>query len=129
MDDFISIAEETRKTCTTCNEKVSFMQEIVFPLPFLVLDFSHISNHLLQLDSIVTVSINNTMTSYKLCGIVYFGHSHYIAHVITENNMVWFHDGITTGHDLIYEGMLNDNNILLNECKGKKATAAIYVMC
>ena len=43
-------------------------------------------------------------TSYKLCGIVYFGDSHFTARVIYNNGMIWFHDGLETGHTLLYEG-------------------------
>ncbi|KAF8337236.1 hypothetical protein F5887DRAFT_890768 [Amanita rubescens] len=66
--------------------------------------------------------------SVPCCNIIYFGDSHFVARVISNNDMVWFHDGLTTGHNLIYEGMLN-NNLSLNQCSGKNAIAAIYIMC
>ena len=120
-----SMTEETNKSCIICNERLTLIQEFTFPLPLIALDFSH---QMLPLVNIFTISIENTETSYKLRGIIYFGDSHFIARVISDNDMVWFHDGITTGHNLIYEGMLN-NDLLLNQCKGKNAIAAIYVMC
>ena len=81
----------------------------------------------MQIDATFTISINNAETSYKLCGIIYFGDAHYTACVVTDNGMVWFHDGIATGQNLIYEGMLN--NLSLKDCKGKAALIAIYLRC
>ncbi|KAF8325502.1 hypothetical protein F5887DRAFT_873953 [Amanita rubescens] len=75
-----------------------------------------------------TVIIKNNQYSYKLCGIVYFGESHFTARVVYNNGMVWFHDGLATGQKLIYEGMLN-NCPSLNQCKGKDAIVALYVKC
>ena len=59
---------------------------------------------------------------------MYFGDSHFTARVIYNNGMIWFYDGLKTGHKLIYEGMLNDC-VSLNQCKGMDAIAALYVKC
>jgi hypothetical protein len=72
------------------------------------------------------VSINNAEVSYKLCGVIYFGDAHFTSHVISDNGMVWFHDGLETGQRLRYKGML-DNTFSLNQCGGREAVAAIYV--
>jgi hypothetical protein len=80
------------------------------------------------LDPTFTIFINNTENSYKLCGIIYFGDAHFTACVIYNQNMIWFHDGITTGQKLIYEGLLHDN-FPLNQCRSKEAIAAIYIPC
>ena len=119
-----TMTEETNKNCVVCNEKLTLIQEFAFALPFIAIDFSH---QILQLVMTFTISIENTETSYKLRGIIYFGDSHFVARVIFDNGMVWFHDGLTTGHNLIYEGMLN-NDLLLHQCNGKNAIAAIYIM-
>ena len=59
---------------------------------------------------------------------LYFGDAHYTACIVTDNGMVWSHDGIATGQNLIYyEGM--SINLPLNDCKGKAALIAIYVRC
>lgn len=82
----------------------------------------------MQIDATFTIVIDNAEISYKLCGkVIYFGDAHYTAHVVCDNDMVWFHDGIATGQNLVYEGMLN--NLLLNNCRGKDALTAIYVRC
>ena len=87
------------------------LKNLHFPLPFIALDFS---GQMMQIDATFTISNNNVETSYSLCGIIYFGDAHYTAHVVCENGMVWFHDGIATS---------------LNNCRGKEALAAIYVRC
>ena len=116
--------EETDKSCTICSEQLLIVKEFAFPLPFIALDFS---GQTMQIDATFTISINNAETSYKLCGIIYFGDAHYTACVVTDNGMVWFHNGIATGQNLIYEGMLN--NLSLKDCKGKAALMAIYLRC
>ena len=119
--------EETDKNCATCNEKLLIIKKFAFPLPFIALDFS---GQIIHIDATFTVSISNVETSYKLCGIIYFGDAHYTARVISDSGMVWFHDGIATGQELLYEGVLNQNeNISLNNCEGKDALIAIYVKC
>ncbi|KAF8346796.1 hypothetical protein F5887DRAFT_882720 [Amanita rubescens] len=119
-----TVNEETDKSCTTCNDQLLIVKEFAFPLPFIALDFA---GQTIQIDANFTISINNTETSYKLCGIIYFGDAHYTAHVVCDNGMVWFHDGIETGQNLNYEGMLY--NLSLSNCKDKDALTAIYVRC
>ncbi|KAF8234224.1 hypothetical protein L208DRAFT_1262732, partial [Tricholoma matsutake] len=59
---------------------------------------------------------------YNLRGIIYFAADHFTAHVITLNQMVWFHDGIFMGQSLVYEGSLPTFNLPL-----ENAVTAIYV--
>ena len=118
-----TMSEETNKNCITCNEKLTNIKEFAFPLPFIALDFS---GQTIQIDVTFIVPINNAEISYRLCGIIYFGNSHFTSRVIYDNGMVWFHDGIETGQKLIYEGILN-GCISLNQCNGKEAIVAIYI--
>jgi len=56
------------------------------------------------LDAIVSVrQLTGTDLNYWLAGIVYFGDTHFVACIIRENGQIWFHDGITICHNLIYE--------------------------
>ena len=120
-----SMIEDTNKTCITCSEQLTLHHEFTFPLPFIALDFT---GRIIQLDPTFTIFINNTEASYNLCGIIYFGDAHFTARVICNKNMIWFHDGITTGQKLEYEGLLH-NDFQLNDCRNKEAIAAIYIPC
>jgi hypothetical protein len=119
--------EETNHTCASCSEKVSVVHSFVFPLPFIALDFE--GQGQIQLDHSFHVLCNDMNIGYKLRGIIYFGDSHFTSRIVYDNGMSWFHDGIATGQTLVYEGIHNTNNAWWNTCRGKTATAAIYVKC
>ena len=120
-----SMNEESQRSCITCSEKLTLVKTFPFPLLFIALDFA---GQLMHVDATFTVSINNAEICYRLCGVIYFGDSHFTSHVINDNHMVWFHDGRVTCEKMTYEGML-DNTFSLNQCGDKEAVAAIYVKC
>jgi hypothetical protein len=70
------------------------------------------------------VDTNNHISTKRLQGVIYYREEHYTSCIVV-NNQVWFHDGIATGGNMIYEGELYSmNNIFY--CRGKQAHAAIY---
>ena len=116
--------ESSNLTCASCTEKVEITHQFLLPLPFIAIEFSV---QQLQIDQTFSIYINNAECIYKLCGIVYYGDSHFTAHVVYRNGMIWFHDGIATGQSLLYEGTFQNFLHSLNSCRGKDATMAIYV--
>jgi hypothetical protein len=73
------LKEETNSTCASCPEKMTLTYEVLLPLPFLAVDFSA---QQLQIDHTFSIHINNEEFTYELCGIVYYGDSHFTAHVV-----------------------------------------------
>jgi Helitron helicase-like domain at N-terminus/PIF1-like helicase len=66
-------------------------------------------------------------TLYNLKGIVYLGDFHFIAQIITPDNMVWLHDGIETKEQCQYVGNLDHYSELdLLTCNGKEARLVVY---
>ncbi|KAF8233600.1 hypothetical protein L208DRAFT_1265953 [Tricholoma matsutake] len=59
----------------------------------------------------------------KLQGVIYHGEGHYISQIVV-NQQLWYHDGITTGANMVYEGLLQPATDLMH-CRGKD-TVAIY---
>ncbi len=53
---------------------------------------------------------------YKLKGIIYFGGAHFTSRVINQSGELWYHDGIATGRNCIYNGKVREiqNHELLN---------------
>ena len=45
---------------------------------------------------------------YRLCGLIYYGSNHFTARIVTENQKVWFSDGMTNGRAYSLEGDLID---------------------
>ena len=78
-----------------------------------------------EIDAELLVHVNGDNISYKLRGIIYFGENHFTSRIISETGQTWFHDGITTGQSVIYEGDVH-NVRALNMCQGKQASMAVY---
>ena len=87
------LTEESNVTCTSCSEKMDVRHQFLLPLPFIALDFT---NQELQISHTFCIEINNQECVYKLHGIVYYGDSHFTACVISNNDMVWYHQGGTS---------------------------------
>ena len=117
--------EETRHTCTVCNERVfiKYGFEVVIPSLF-VFEFS---NQALHIDLSINVQLKNDQNRLRLAGVVYYGQHHFTAQIILSDGQIWFYDGIDTGRNLIYNGSINSNPPSLSHCRGKQAVAAIYV--
>ena len=45
---------------------------------------------------------------YMLQGVVYFGSSHLVSHIVDDNLYVWFNDGIATKRKYIREKVLQE---------------------
>jgi len=73
------------------------------------------------------VIYRDVKSSYRLRGVVYHGSYHFTARIIDSNNCVWYHDGMTTGKDCVYEGKWKDISDIgsVNE---RRATLLIYVL-
>lgn len=72
--------------------------------------------------------IKNEQVRFRLAGILYYGHSHFTSRILTQDKQLWFHDGITTGNQLNYEGSwfnLKDK-VDLNYCNDNKASIVFY---
>ena len=62
---------------------------------------------------------------YQLPGVIYFGGQHFVACLIEQDTTVWYHDGMVTGQNMIYEGQLE--SVDLKHCRdGKKPSALFY---
>jgi hypothetical protein len=116
--------EESNLNCTICTEKMTIARQFLLPLPFIAIDFS---SQQLQIDYTFSIYINNEIHIYELWGIVYYGDSHFTAHVISNNGMIWFHDGIATSQSLEYESTFQNFHGSLKSCKGKEAIIVVYV--
>ncbi|KAH6869343.1 hypothetical protein BKA70DRAFT_1046077, partial [Coprinopsis sp. MPI-PUGE-AT-0042] len=64
---------------------------------------------------------------YSLAGLIYFGHQHFVARVISDNGAVYFHDGLD-GPSTVFEGVLDDEAgyAWLRSVGGKKVSMALY---
>jgi hypothetical protein len=119
-----SLQHETHEKCSHCGGNLK--QPIFFNEPPSILVFDTQSSTI-KLNKKIKFIHNNQHTTLTLRGIVYYGNFHFTARIISINNTVWYHDGMTTGCMTEKEGNLNDMKYdTLLHCRGKKLTLAIY---
>jgi hypothetical protein len=61
-----------------------------------------------------------------LRGIVYHGSFHFVSRIITNDNKIWFHDGIVGKNALAQGNIQNVSDKHLTHCNGKVIALAIY---
>ncbi|KAF8333781.1 hypothetical protein F5887DRAFT_893062 [Amanita rubescens] len=114
--------EDIIRKCNLCHNNQYRQFEFAVALPIIALD---VSGYLIEINGGFCVTIDNEEHRYVLRGIIYFSNYHFTSRIIYENGMTWFHDGIATGDNLIYDGMI-DTISNRYQCRGKNASIAIY---
>ena len=116
--------ELSPRSCSSCTEVLFIYHEYMSAQPLLALEFA---GHRLKIDNQISIMIENTTEHiYNLVGIIYYGDDHFTARIISEDEQIWFHDGITTKHTTQYDGSLTLNCPELYTCRGKRASLALY---
>ena len=54
----------------------------------------------MKIDPKISILVNGNSHLYQLCGVIYFGGQHFVAHLVEQDTTVWFHDGIITGRNM-----------------------------
>jgi hypothetical protein len=119
-----SLQHETHEKCPDCGGDLK--QPIFFNEPPSILVFDSQSSTI-KLNKKIKFDYDYQITTLKLRGIVYYGNFHFTARIISPDDIVWYHDGMTTGCMTEREGKLDDieYDALLN-CRGKTLALAIY---
>ena len=114
----------TRRRCRVCNElytQIADYNDLPQVIAFELRDETTL------LDSTILVKqLTGTQLTYRLAGVVYFGDMHFVACIIRQDGQIWFHDGITTQRNLIYEGSIASGHIDLTSVQSKSAHTGIY---
>ena len=106
--------------CPTCEIHLLCVSTFVQVPPLLAFDLSDNFNCLLPLDLVLQVTCQDSQFSYNLWGIIYFNNEHFTECIITKTNLVWYHNGMFTGHSLVYES--NNLSLIITD----KAVMAVY---
>ncbi|KAF8880327.1 hypothetical protein BD779DRAFT_1422597, partial [Infundibulicybe gibba] len=81
--------------CTSCGADVYRQFSYIQAPPLLAFDIAGCgSRHVIE-DSL-SIAVNNQIWTYALRGVIYHGHGHFTARVITADGIVWYHDGMDT---------------------------------
>ena len=114
----------TRRRCRVCGSPHAQTAEYV-DLPNIIA--FELKDQSTTLDTLLSVKLlTGTVLKYKLAGIVYFGDTHFVARILRQDGQIWFHDGITTRRNLIYEGSVASGLIDLLSAQTKLAHTGIY---
>ena len=112
-----------RRKCEHCDDNLNKVMRFgVIPE---VLVFS-ISEPSIQVSKKVSFHNNGSLVVFGLKGVVYHGDFHYTARIFTGGS-VWFHDGMVSGRECIFEKRLTEfTGSELSICNGKSATLVLY---
>ncbi len=78
----------------------------------------------------LTINFGYARCKLRLCGIIYGGQQHFTSRFVDRSGTIWYHDGITTGKQLIQEctvNLLSDTSYLRKAADNtKQAILCIY---
>jgi hypothetical protein len=100
------LCRSSTKKCRICKsnmDRISFYKDMPGILTFSNLNLNMTISKKFK---IKTNDLNDV--TYRLKGIIYHGGFHFNSRIITLDNNVWFHDGMTYGKNCIDEGELNN---------------------
>ncbi|KAK0439733.1 uncharacterized protein EV420DRAFT_1279418 [Desarmillaria tabescens] len=83
------------------------------------------NDQLKTIDEHLDLAVEGRQNVYNLAGTIYHGQEHFTSRVII-NHECWFHDGLSTGRDLVLE--TQGTTMDMTRCRGKKVTVAIYTL-
>ena len=108
-------------TCCTCGEIDRRQEIMVSSPPLLAFDLSYcpmsINHHL-----VVTVGTGGVQAIYTLRAVMYYSPGHFTSRFITQEGVVWYHDGSLA----IDEGPLQNMANLSHRNTSETATATLY---
>ena len=112
--------------CQACGHRVRIEISFSIAPPLLALEFSRCS---FEIDHSIKVNVHGDLHRYNLVGIVYFksGESHFVSNIITEDNQVWYYDGLINGGQMLNSRQLNADPAMLSACRGGSAVLALYI--
>lgn len=124
QDHVRNLSMPSGSRCRTCSRSLLCTLSFVNAPVFLAFDVSNVTP---SVDYSLEVPVEGRVTGYVLIGVVYYGEHHFTCRVVDGGRGVWFHDGISTGSQLLSEGHLDSVNFL--SCRSKSATVILYARC
>ena len=67
---------------------------------------------------------------YRLRGLIYWGHFHFVSRIIDKSGQVWFHNGMTTGSACQWEGIIDLSSDIewMRKASSKTLCYCIYAL-
>ncbi|KAF8872047.1 hypothetical protein BD779DRAFT_1386038, partial [Infundibulicybe gibba] len=83
----------TSSKCTACDGNLYRQSSYVRAPPLLAFDVAECGPGYVVEDRVL-VAVDNHSWSYNLRGVIYYGHAHFTARIVTTDGVVWYYDGI-----------------------------------
>ncbi|KAK0501942.1 hypothetical protein EDD18DRAFT_1100445 [Armillaria luteobubalina] len=119
------------RACRICNNRLR-RRHVWIRAPE-ILAFTSINGRLKTVDEKLVVVVDGVQKQYGLSGTIYHGQEHFTARVFVDGRC-WFHDGLTTGRELILE--TQDARLDMTRCRvsnplysGVQSWVIIYICC
>ena len=116
---------ECASRCHVCQSHT--VRQHIFEDTPAIITFDLSQHHISLSEGIVIPTVNGDRTTYKLRGVMYHLNNHFTSHFILESGCVWYHDGISTGRQMMPEGSVG-NMSDLSTCQTQMAICAVYVI-
>jgi len=119
-----SLEHETHEKCPHCF--AAMVQPINFKSTPSVLVFE-INSRNIKVSKTLKFEQEGETVVLDVRGLIYHGDFHFTSHIIGNDGMVWYHDGMTTGSSCENEGDFDkffSKNLL--KCKGKNLILVVY---
>lgn len=112
--------------CQTCGLRVRIETNFSIAPPLLALEFSRRD---MEIDHSLKINVHGNLHRYNLAGVVYFKpeESHFVSNIVTEDNWVWYYDGLINRGQMMHTRPLGADPAMLSACRGGSAVAAFYV--
>ncbi|KLO09503.1 hypothetical protein SCHPADRAFT_833954 [Schizopora paradoxa] len=112
--------------CLVCTNKLFNAKTFnILPKMFVL----HVGQHKMQISHKVNIEMNQQLYTYKLRGLIYFGDFHFTSQFVSENEGIWYHDGIETDRRCNFKGNLSDTeNDALLYSQGRQVCSVIYAL-
>jgi hypothetical protein len=117
------LSTQSQKTCDKCDGGMIKKIHLTDAHPLLML-------HVPFTDVKINRKIKISGKTLTLKGAVYYGEHHYTSRIVTQEQTVWFHDGMVTGGDIQYQKKksLAMKDKFFNKCKHNSVTLLIYAI-
>ncbi|PPQ75657.1 hypothetical protein CVT26_001814 [Gymnopilus dilepis] len=124
VQDWITagLEEKTGRRCHECNKRMAMKSQFLALPEVLIFDVSFRVD--IGIDTELRIEHLGTYHGYMLKGVIYFGDNHFCVRLLTSDNNVWFHDGISTHSNLVWEG--TSDSMAWSHCRNKTVSALIY---
>ena len=116
---------ECASCCHVCQSHT--IQQHIFEDTPAIITFDLSQHHISLSESIVIATVNGDRTTYKLRGVMYHLNDHFTSCFILEFGCMWYHNGISTGRQMMPEGSIG-NMSDLSTCQTQTAICAVYII-